>query len=61
MVADSLAADTLAAPRGFVTDGSRYVALIRVRPDPGWPEARFLEWMQKWIAETLAQTQSLLA
>lgn len=61
MVIDSLAAGNLAAPGGFIPDGSQYVALLRARPDPGSPEARFLEWMQKCVADTLEKTRSLLA
>lgn len=58
MVVDSLAAGTLSAPEGFEADGSRYVALLRVEPQPGSPEARFLEWVQVCADETLERTKT---
>ena len=58
MVVDSIDAGTLAASAGFVADGSRYVALLRNQPQPGTPEARFLEWVQARADETLTRTRS---
>ncbi|HYD59582.1 MAG TPA: LysR family transcriptional regulator [Noviherbaspirillum sp.] len=57
MVVDSVDAGTLAAPAGFVADGSRYVALLRNQTQPGTPEARFLEWVQSCADETLERTK----
>lgn len=56
MVVDSLAAGTLAAPAGFIADGSQYIALLRRLPEPGTPEARFMDWLQDIATETMAQT-----
>jgi DNA-binding transcriptional LysR family regulator len=57
MVVDSVDAGTLAAPAGFIADGSRYVALLRNQAQPGTPEMRFLEWVQACADETLEHTQ----
>lgn len=55
MVLDSLEAGTLAAPAGFVQDGTRYIALLRTQPEPGAPQACFIEWLQAVAADTLAR------
>ncbi|MBN9356719.1 MAG: LysR family transcriptional regulator [Herbaspirillum huttiense] len=54
MVVDSLEARTLTAPQGFVADDSRYIALMRRLPEPGSPEARFMDWLHAAVEETLS-------
>ena len=54
MVVDSLDTGTLAAPQGFVEDGSRYIALMRKPLEPGSPEARFMTWLLAAVEATLA-------
>jgi DNA-binding transcriptional LysR family regulator len=56
MVADSLAAKRLAAPSGFIADGTQYIALLKVPLVADTPAARFMAWLQQVAEETLEQT-----
>ncbi|HYD81932.1 MAG TPA: LysR family transcriptional regulator [Paucimonas sp.] len=56
MVADSLAAGRLAAPHGFVGDGTRYIALLKKPLEAGAPAQRFVQWLRQAAEETLEQT-----
>lgn len=52
---DSLQAGRLAAPAGFMPDGTQYIALLRQPLQANSPEEQFLHWLQGAIAETFLQ------
>lgn len=47
LVRDELAAGLLAAPAGFVEDGSHYCLLAPAQQAPGSPHAALLEWLRR--------------
>lgn len=57
LVVDSLASGRLAAPAGFIADGTQYIALLRKPLQQDSPEAQFMHWLQSAADDTLAQTQ----
>ncbi len=55
LAVDAIGEGKLAAPHGFVPDGTQYVALARRPVVEGSPESVFLTWLRSSVAETLTR------